>query len=614
VKKLAIFGAIAAFSLCAGMIPALAQQAARVSPHDQYMQRCSSCHDTASSEDRTPPKAQLALSGPDNIVESLTRGVMKPMAEGMSEAEIVAMAVYITGKQPLPKVALGPDPNLCPTQDPIVASKTDWNGWGMDAQNTRYQPNPGLAAADVPKLKVKWAFAYPGKKNGQATIIGNRIFISSNAGKVYSLNAQTGCVYWRHDAVGAVRTSPVVARNSKSPSKWAVYWADDRMNLNAADAMTGKIFWTTSVEKHPRGVMTGTPTLHDGVLYVPTSSMEETVTNETAYVCCTFRGSITAIDARTGKVKWKTYAIEEAPKVHRTAGNKNLLGPAGAAIWASPTIDTKLKRLYFATGDGYTDVKTDATDAIIALDLRTGKKVWSYQATENDAFLVGCTGRAGQPANCPLTVGPDHDFGQSAILRTLPGGKRILVIGQKSGTAYGLDPDQNGKVLWQNKLGTGGPLGGIQWGSAADATKMYVANADTIAVGGPAKPGLWALDLATGKIVWEKLGIRVTCSSPGRCTPSHSAAVTAIPGAVFSGTLDAHLRAYDANTGAVLWDFDAGKPVDTVNGQKGAIGGAIDATGPTVANGIVYQHAGYSGYGGGANGNNVLFAFSVDGK
>jgi polyvinyl alcohol dehydrogenase (cytochrome) len=606
--------ALGASAIALAQQPAAGQAAPRFDAHQEYLTRCSSCHDTASAEDRTPPKAQLALMGPDAVVEALTRGSMKPMAEGLNEAQITSLAVYITGKQPLPKTAEGPDPNLCPTQDPIRPGRSDWNGWGYDSQNTRYQPTPGLSAADVPRLKVKWAFAYPGKKNGQATIIGNRIFVTSNAGKVYSLNADTGCVYWRYDAKGSVRTSPVVARNNRSPSGWVVYWADDRMDLHASDAMTGKIVWTTSIEKHPRGVMTGTPTLHDGVLYVPTSSMEETVTNESAYVCCTFRGSITAVDARTGKVKWKTYAIPEEPKVHRQAGDKALLGPAGAAIWAAPTVDPKLKRIYFATGDGYTDVKTDATDAVIALDMRTGKKVWSQQVTENDAFLVGCTGRPGQPANCPEKIGPDWDFGQSPILRNLPNGKRVIVIGQKSGVAYGFDPDANGKKLWEVKLGTGGPLGGIQWGSAADTSRMYVANADTIAVGGPAKPGLWALDLATGKILWEKLGVRVQCSMPGRCTPSHSAAVTAIPGAVFSGTLDAHLRAYDSNTGEVLWDFDAGKPVDTVNGQKGVVGGAIDATGPTIANGVVYQHAGYSGYGGTANGQNVLFAFSVDGK
>lgn len=591
--------------------------------HEQYLERCADCHDVTSGEDRTPPKAQLALSGPNVIIEALTRGIMRPMADGMTEDEIRNMAIYLTGKEPLPTLADAPEPNLCAAQTPIVPGDGDWNGWGVDEVNTRYQPNPGFDAADVGDLEVKWAFAYPGKKNGQATIIGDRLFFTTNAGRVYSLNRDTGCVYWRIELDAASRTSPIVAESAASPSGWAIYFADDSMQQHAADAMTGEIYWTTQIEEHPRGVMTAAAALHDGVLYIPTSSMEETVSRETAYVCCSFRGSITAVDAETGDVKWQTYAIPAEPRVHRTVGDKNLLGPAGAAIWNTPTIDEELGRVYFATGDGYTDVVTTRTDAVIALDMESGEVVWTQQVTENDQFLVGCGG-ANQPANCPENLGPDHDFGQSPILFDLPDGKRILVIGQKSGAAYGMDPDNNGAQVWSTQIGSGGPLGGIQWGSAIDPEGRYfVAVADTFATGRredgsriPANRGVFALDAATGNMIWEAPATAADCPEGLRCgtSPAHSAAVSAMPGVVFSGTLDSQFRAYDAATGEVLWTYITATPVDTVNGREQVAGGAIDATGATIGYGYVFQHTGYSGYGGGADGENVLLAFTVGGE
>ena len=193
--------------------------------------------------------------------------------------------------------------------------------------------------------------------------------------------------------------------------------------------------------------------------------------------------------------------------------------------------------------------------------------------------------------------------------------KQILLAGQKSGVIYAMDPDNGGKTVWAKKLGHGGALGGIEWGIAADKDHVYVPMADQFAPADKGRPGITALTF-DGKEVWHVAADKAKCSwTGGRCSPGYSAAATSIPGVVFQGSLDGHLRAFDAKTGAKVWDFDtAAGAYDTVNGVKGAKGGPVDATGPTIAGGMLFQHSGYSGYGGSPNGQNLLIAFSVDGK
>jgi polyvinyl alcohol dehydrogenase (cytochrome) len=609
-------GLVGAVALGAGL--AIAQDAPPVKPFltdrthglELYQARCASCHDAGG--ERTPRKDALIAMGPDAIVNALSRGVMRANAVGLSDDDIEAVAVYVTGHAPLPPVAAGPEPNLCAHADPIRLESGGWNGWSPDAANSRFQPKPGLAAADVPKLKVKWTFAYGGSKNTQVTAVGDRLFLGSNAGKIYSLNAKTGCAYWRYDAKGGVRTAPVVARLAASPSGYAVFMGDDRANEFALDAMTGKLLWSTKLEAHARSMLTGASAVQGGVVYVPVSSAEEIATREPDYVCCSFRGSVVALKADTGKVIWKTYSVDQAPKPYREAGGKHLTGPAGGAIWSAPTLDLKRGVLYATTGDSYTDVDTDGADAVMAIDLRSGQVKWRNQVTAKDNFMVGCPpGGGNSPANCPSPVGPDVDFGSSVMLRTLPNGHDILIAGQKSGIAYGLDPD-SGKTLWQVKLGRGGAAGGVEWGMAADKANAYVAIADG---GRGGMPGLNAVNLATGAVVWKTPTPVLPCPAGQRCTLAQSAPVSAIPGVAFSGAIDGHLRAYDARTGAIVWDFDtAAGAYDTVNGIKGAKGGALDATGPVIVDGMVFQHSGYPGVMMGPGGRNLLMAFSVNGK
>ncbi len=611
-----LFPAISFFSESSDAFPGAAaayRQAPATSPEGAalYKQKCAVCHDEQS--DRIPPLFLIRRRSAEDVVQTLTTGSMKQQAAGLSADQIRALAIHLTGKQPGPPIETNLSANLCTGNPaPIKLNDQQWNGWGRDLDNTRYQPKPGIRAEDVPKLKVKWAFAHPGPMaTGQPTIIGDRLYLTIEAGLIFCLNAQTGCTYWTMNPGAAVRVAISVGpMPAGSKSKFAAYFGDEKSNIHAVDADTGKPIWKTKVEDHFLSRITGAPVLHRNRLYVPVSSFEETAGRDARYECCKFRGSILALDARTGKILWKSYTLQEPAKpFKKNSAGTQMYGPAGGAIWSAPTIDLKRGVVYGGTGNSYTDVDSGHTDAIMAFDLRTGKIRWTNQVTPNDNFLVGC--RQPGVGNCPEEAGPDYDFGSSVILRTLPNGKQALLAGQKSGVIYALDPDNNGKKLWEVKLGGGGALGGIEWGIAADAENVYVPMAD---VGGAnRKPGITALKIATGEKLWHTPAPKVACSwGTARCNNAQSQAATVIPGAVFSGTMDGHLRAYSTRDGTVIWDFDtAAQAYDAVNGMK-AKGGTLDGGGPTIANGALYVNSGYGriiGYAG-----NVLLAFTVDGK
>jgi polyvinyl alcohol dehydrogenase (cytochrome) len=442
---------------------------------------------------------------------------------------------------------------------------------------------------------------------------------------VYSLNASTGCIYWVSDADFPVRSAITVAQRGP---QWALYFGDQHANAYSMDAMTGKLLWKTRVNNHPLAMTTGAPTQFEGRLYVPASSSEEVAGADPNYSCCRFRGSVTALDAATGKIVWTAYTIPDEPKpTRKNQHGVQLFGPSGAGVWDSPTIDANKRAIYITTGDSYSDPPARTSDAFLALDLDSGRILWSRQMTEGDAFTVACGNPALQDA-CPEAKGPDFDFGSSPILVNLPNGKRALIAGQKSGVVHAIDPDQQGEVLWQTRLGHGSPAGGIQWGSATDGTNIYAALSDVgVRVAPAGTPGarrgllgnmaldprsgggLFALRVNSGERVWTTPN--PGCGDRAGCSPAQSAAVTAIPGVVFSGSLDGHLRAYSTIDGRIVWDMDTAREYQTVNEVTGA-GGSIDGPGPVIVGGMLYVNSGY-GFFGGAPGN-VLLAFSVDGR
>ena len=530
---------------------------------------------------------------------------MAMQALSLTVAEKKAVSEYLSGKTL--GNASAQDAGLCTAKPaPLgnIATKPQWNGWGADASNSRYQPKPGLTAADVPKLKLKWAFGFPGgtQAYGNPSVVAGRVFVGSDNGTVYALDADSGCTYWSFKADGGVRSAPSVGR---AGNRDVVYFGDLKANVFALDAATGQQIWKKQVDTHAFARVTGAPTLADGKLYVPVSSVEEVPAAQPSYECCTFRGSVVALDAASGNQIWKSYTVQEAPQqLSKNSKGTTLWGPAGAAVWSAPTIDTRKGALYIGTGNSYTSPAVKTSDAVIAMDLKTGKILWWNQATTEDAFLVGC--RPGNE-NCPKELGPDFDFGNAPMLRALPGGKRILVIGQKSGIVWGLDPDNEGKVVWQFKAGKGGALGGIEWGSAADEQAAYIPVSDVLAAPNEAG-GLFALKLATGEKIWNTPAPKLECNSGRGCTGAQSAPVSVIPGVVFSGSVDGHMRAYSTVDGSIIWDFNTAREFETVN-HVPAKGGSIDAAGPIVADGLLLTNSGYALWKGLPG--NVLLAFSA---
>jgi polyvinyl alcohol dehydrogenase (cytochrome) len=630
--------------LLAGPLAANAQ--APANGEAVFNARCKSCHEPAI--DRAPNRTVLSTYQPAQILQALTGGAMTPMAQGLSDADKAAVAAFLTtpqlpteahpqpgGARAVPAASRGVDV-MCVTTPPIRTTASDWAAVGLDANSSRFQSNPGLKAADVPKLKVKWAFAMTG--GSMPTVIGDWLFITNRSGKFYALDAKTGCVHWVVEGV-ASRTTPMVVKSAISPSGWATFVGERTRVVRAMDAATGKEIWRSAqLEANPVAGITGTPVVSGDQLFVPITSSEEPAARQLTYPCCSFRGSLVALDLATGKTQWKTFVITEPlHPTHKNSAGVMMQGPAGGAIWSAPTADAKRGLVYVATGDSYTDEPTRGDDAIDAIEMKTGKIRWSTQVTEKDNFIMGCENHSNLP-NCPTPVGPDYDFGASPILFALPGGKQVVLSGQKSGIAYGMDPD-SGKLLWKTAVGSGSALGGIEWGMAADGKRLYVAISDIINLlgeipgvpavtddkMGPAKPGLYALNPANGKFLWSTPAPKADCHyagdrsrdySKGVCIRAQSAAPSVMPGAVFSGTMDGWFRAYDPASGKIIWAFSTtAQTYDTVNQVKGQPGGSIDGMGPAIAGGMVYTMSGFSGAANtGGNAMNVLLAFSPDGK
>ncbi|HLG98365.1 MAG TPA: PQQ-binding-like beta-propeller repeat protein [Bryobacteraceae bacterium] len=573
---------------------------------DLYTKNCAVCHEALAVLQN---HVALKTMPPEYIVHALNDGAMRLQAAKLSRDERTAIVEYLTGK------ALNSSPALagkCASPPSKSFAGPAWNGWGADLENSRSQTAEaaGITSGEVPKLKLKWAFGFPGAYSAysQPAIVGGRVFVGSVQGQVYSLDAATGCTYWTFDAGAGVRSAITI-----SPDGMA-YFGDVRGNVYALDANTGKLGWKTVADDYPTARITAAPKLYQGRLYVGVASRDEWFSTDPRFQCCKFRGSVLALDAQTGKQIWKTYTISEpARPISKKAGTQ-LWGPSGVGVWTSPTIDTKRGVLYVGTGDSYSEPPTPLSDSILALDLTSGKIVWSKQLTENDVFNGNCI--QPKPSTCPENVGPDSDFGSSPILRTLSSGRRVLIAGQKSGIVHALDPDEKGKTLWQTRVGKGGMLGGIQWGPAADRDTAYVALSDLGLIPAPegvipdpnTGGGLFAIQMATGEKLWSALPPEGGCHTP-HCSPAQSAAVTVIPGVVFSGSLDGHLRAYSSKDGTILWDFDTARDFQTVNGVP-AKGGALDGPGPAVAGGLVVVNSGY-GFFNGMPGN-VLLAFAVE--
>jgi len=606
-------------ALCASLVfsgKAQAQTAAgRAAGSAVFERECASCHRQTSATSEAPSAEVLRQLAPDAIVTALTSGRMRVQGERLSENERRAVAEFLTGRSV--DATSTSITNRCASTSPMPAEiqGSQWNGWGAGLANTRYQPasRASIAAADVPKLKLKWAFGFAGTlaARTQPTVVGGRLFTASEKGEVYALDAKTGCVHWIYQARAAVRTAMTVApfpANSGS-TRFALYFGDGQANAYAVDAETGSLLWARKVDEHPNAAITGAPAVHEGRVYVPTSAAGEEVRGgRLDYGCCTFRGSVSALDAVTGAVVWKSYSIPEEPKPR--AKNKDgvqLFGPAGGGMWGAPTIDARRGVLYLGTGNGFAEPAQKTTNAVIAFDLATGRIRWAKQTVPNDVWIWQCPPESSTNPNCPSKQGPDFDFGTSPLIARTPQGRELLIVPQKSGVMYALDPDNEGAVVWEYRFGQGSAFG-AQWGAAADERNAYVGNGGTLS---QSPGGMHAVDLESGKRAWFVPPAPKLCAggSDERCYASQGGALTAIPGVVFSGGADGGLRAYSTRDGSIVWQFDTNREFATVNGAK-ANGATIDGAGAVVVDGWLFVNSGYNGIVGRAG--NALLAFDVE--
>jgi polyvinyl alcohol dehydrogenase (cytochrome) len=616
--QIAILGA----SICAitaawaqNSAPAPAATTTSSSGADVYQKRCARCHDQGVS--RAPSRDALQKLSAARILRTLDFGLMMAVAYPMKREEREAVANYLGTKAeevPLPATA------FCGANVSIMSgpAKDSWEGWSPSTSNARFQTaeSSGLTAAQVRHLKLKWAFGLPGDVTAFAapTVVNGTLFAGSASGTVQALDAKTGCVHWIFQANGPVRAAPRPVRDGSQDS---LLFGDLIGWVYSLDARTGKLWWKRRLDDHEATRLTGSPVALNGVVFIPAASWEETRSVDPQYVCCTFRGSVTALRARDGSQVWTTYLVDPPKQTGTNSVGVAQWGPSGAPVWSAPTLDAKRGVLYVATGDNYSVPPTSTSDAVAALDLKTGRIVWSTQVTSNDAYTSACRTKG---VNCPSTNGPDYDFGSSAILVRAPNGNEILVAGQKSGVVYAFDPDAKGKMLWQTRVGKGGLNGGVQWGMASDGQKVYAAVSDVAGVMNTSGPvggatfdpaqggGLTALHLEDGAKAWFAPSHPCDPPRPG-CSPGQSAALSLIPGVVFSGGLDGHIRAFGTEDGEILWDFDTGKDFSTVNGVA-AKGGSIDGAGSVIVGGMVFVNSGYPRNGGMPG--NVLLAFAPE--
>ncbi len=569
-----------------------------------FARDCASCHD-GSETSRAPKPDVLRQRSPEAILSALTAGGMRPQGGRLSGAQRRAVAEYLSGRA-LGSDITGASVGRCAPEPGgfIVEAAPAWSGWAPSPANNRFQDSAraGLTASDVPKLSLKWAFGFPDATSAwsQPTVVGERLFVGSQNGTVYSLDAKSGCIRWTFTAKSGVRTALTFAQDAAT-RRATVYFGDTGANVYALDAETGRERWSRAIDAHPLARITGSLTVGFGSLFVPVSSIEETAASQPGYACCTFRGSLNALDPSTGEIRWRTFTVPEPQPMGKNAAGATLWGPSGVGIWSAPTVDARRGLVYAATGNTYSGPSQPTADAIVAIEPKTGAIMWIKQLTAGDVF--GC--RAGS-ANCGEKPGPDFDIGTPAML-VGDGRRDMIVAAQKSGVAYALDPDKAGEIIWQYRAGEGSIWGGIQWGAAADDERLYLPVSD---IRLPKPGGLHAVSLETGQRAWYVPPPPLKCGDarPG-CSAALISAPSLIPGVLFVGSNDGGLRAHATRDGSILWEFDTNRPFETLNRVR-AGGGAIQGPGPTIAGGMLYLNSGYGDHLGRPG--NVLLAFGIE--
>tara|TARA_B100001540_G_scaffold293283_1_gene292259 strand:- start:656 stop:2593 length:1938 start_codon:yes stop_codon:yes gene_type:complete len=577
-----------------------------------YLEHCAGCHNGKVA--RAPKISQLKIMSPSTLLRVMESGAMKQQAQGLTRQQRVAVAEYLSGSRYVEE-ALIDEAQYCRQDNWFDHQEPTVQGWGFGADNRRHVDDgaAGLDRADIRKLKLKWAFEFPAtvRARSQAAYAGGAVFVGSQDGTVYALDAASGCVHWTFTAQSEVRSAMALGRlpaGAAGPGDATPYlfFGDFLANVYAVNAMDGSLLWQAKVDDHGDATLTGSVAYFaDGAqarVFVPVSSLESVTAALPDYQCCTFRGSVVALDAATGRQIWKTYTVAQEPRpTYVSSAGVQQFGPSGAAVWNAPTIDAKRRRIYFGTGQNYSSPAESGSDAIFALDMDSGEVSWQRQFVQGDAFNLACPYDG---PNCPKEDGPDLDFGASPVLVALDADTDMLVVGHKSGNVYGLDPDKGGALAWQARVGRGSSTGGVHFGMAANSDSVFVPIYDPdfsllpaymgevmrARFPGKAQRGLHAVNAATGEVRWSS-DVAEACATETDCW-GYSAAATATDQAVFACNRGGLCVARDTRNGELLWRFDTARRFETTSGRR-ASGGSIGGPGPLVARGRVFVSSGY---------------------
>lgn len=379
----------------------------------------------------------------------------------------------------------------------------EWPVYGHDLANSRNAGTDGPALAQIPTLKEAWRFKSPDADFTGTPVVSDGVVIAGNyAGTVYALDAVTGKVRWTRNLGQPIDASAAI-ENGRVYVPVARVGAPRLVALSLRD---GHVRWSRVLTRQADASAYGSPTYWRGRVFIGTSGPNGDDSHA--------RGTVVALDAKTGALRWRTFTV---PRGHD-----------GGAVWATPAIDAATGRLYVGTGNAYHAPAAPTTDAVLALNARTGAIVRHYQAIAGDTFA---------PDN---PAGPDADFGASPNLIRGPSGRPLVGEGAKDGVYYALDRGSM-KPVWKRSVGPGSGIGGFVGSTAYDGTRIYGSNALTSQVAALGRGG---------DTKWTSADGGSTDFSP----------VATANGVVYSMSSSGVLSARHAKTGTVLKRISLGAP------------------------------------------------------
>ena len=649
-----------AFALAIGVVSSApgvrAQASAAADPPGMtaFRNHCSGCH---SGQGDAPSTEALRRLSRADIKYNLEFGYMAQIAKGVPRDELAGIIDWL----PLNPEESGSWAQRMRCSPALREVRLDGGArriattFGLGPGNNRRQTtaDAGLTTADMRHLELAWVMAFPqtATMRSQPAIVGDTLFVAAtDAGKVFALDARSGCVKWTYASDLTLRSSLTFAEATRT-SPALIVAGDAAGRVHAIEAKTGLKAWVSDIKLTTVNRITGAPVAHAGVIYAPLSAIEVNYAGPDAYECCRGQGALVALDQATGRTLWIGRTMEEARPTQKGRTGVQQWGPSGAIMWDTPIVDAKRGQIYIGTGENNSWPATDTSDAIIAYDMRTGARRWVFQATKADIWNYACGARG---ANCDWPgeyQSPDFDFGATPMLIRAATGRDMVIAGQKSGVLWALDPD-TGKLIWSNRIARGSAGGGMRWGLAFDGVHIFAPQndatdayaADHAAWG----PGLRAVDAVTGALDWNykpnardcgdvtlpiaraelSAGERILpvaapvpppprtppvaraarpAGRPAHCRVGLAAAPLVIDGAVVTGSNGGMLRIFDAKTGEVLFEYQTNRKFpQTLNGVDGQ-GGSLDSAPYVAGHGTLFVQSGYSRFG--QPPGNVLLAF-----